>query len=51
MPEPWPADSESAASLLWVLVREIDRRTERDQKELLATFLFAAWPSFEAQDQ
>lgn len=53
MPEPWQTDAESAVALLWVLllVRQIDRRTDRDQRELLADFQFAAWPSFKARDQ
>jgi hypothetical protein len=51
MPEPWPADAESAAAFLSVLVRQIDARTAEESKELLSVFMFAAWPRAEAQDQ
>jgi hypothetical protein len=51
MPEPWPQDAESAVTLLSLIVRQIDRRSEKEHQELLADFLFASWPSFKAQDQ
>jgi hypothetical protein len=49
MPPPWPADAESSAELLSILIREIDRRTEEDDEDLLGDFLFTAWPSAGAQ--
>jgi hypothetical protein len=51
MPEPWPTDAGSAAALLAVLVRELDRRSDVERDALLAGFLTAAWPTHWAQRQ
>jgi hypothetical protein len=51
MSEPWPTDATAAAALLAAVLRETDRRSDRDEDALLAEFLCAAWPTHWSQRQ
>jgi hypothetical protein len=51
MPEPWPTDAATAATLLASVVHDIDERDDEDFCVLLADFLCTAWPTQWAQRQ
>jgi hypothetical protein len=47
----WPADPESADTLLAILICDIDIRTYEDRDDLLADLLSVAWPTHIGQSQ
>jgi hypothetical protein len=51
LPDPWPTDATESTRLLARLVRTIEERTRRGEDDLLAHFLWTAWPTVYAQAQ
>ena len=51
LPAPWPSDGIESMRLMARLVRTIDDRGVRANHDLLAHFMWMAWPTIYAQVQ